>query len=68
MVNLRQNEFIIGFRQFSRENVSGVEELFRGNCFKISEFTAPLPMKYFEEEGIDIRVLPLEEIDGDFEK
>ena len=34
------------------------------NGFEISEFTAPLQMKFFEEDGIDIRVLPLEEIDG----
>jgi len=34
------------------------------NGFEISEFTAPLQIKFFEKEGIDIRVLPLEEIDG----
>ncbi|MFQ5640101.1 MAG: hypothetical protein ACE5IR_19145 [bacterium] len=38
------------------------------NGFEISEFTAPLQMKYFEEDGIDIRVLPLEEVDGNIEQ
>jgi hypothetical protein len=37
------------------------------NGWAISEFTAPLQMKYFEEQGIDIRVLPLEEIENSHE-
>lgn len=35
------------------------------NGMDISEFTAPLQNKFFEKDGIDIRVLPLEDINGD---
>jgi hypothetical protein len=35
------------------------------NGYEISEFTAPLQNKFFEKDGIDIRVLPLEDVNGD---
>jgi hypothetical protein len=35
------------------------------NGMDISEFTAPLQNRFFEKDGIDIRVLPLEDINGD---
>jgi len=34
------------------------------NGWEISELTAPLQLKFLQELGVDIRVLPLEEHDG----
>ncbi|MFQ5823873.1 MAG: hypothetical protein ACE5JB_07455 [bacterium] len=79
-INQATNDIIIKVKnRFPKVQVKGVIDWINAdvaiefvtpedNGFEISEFTAPLQMKYFEEEGIDIRVLPLEEIDGDFEK
>ncbi len=38
------------------------------NGYEISEFTAPIQNRIFDKEGIDIRVLPLEDVNSDSSK